>query len=387
MSAPRVLIFGTGSLGACYAWVLSRVLPASHITAVCRSNYEEARRNGFTINSELWGNNLNVRPRVSRTVSDAVRQLRLEQQQQQQQQDTISDTASSSPSSCFDYVIVATKAVPTTPTAAELIAPAVVPGRTAIVLLQNGIGIEATFAARFQPANAVLSAVAYLPATRVGPTVVRHTEVERLEVGTYPSTAPAAHREAAERFVALLGTAGATARLRDDIQRSRWAKLLVNASWNPVCALTRLRDRQFLDATSSSSPSPPPSSLGGVQDGGEDDGRQFIEDVMHEIAAVARARGYTDVDAELVTRQASRAAARDPPGVEPSMLADALQGRTLEVEAIVGNVVRMARQERVPVPMLRTVYFLAKGLNEGIVSRAKAAAAAGASEGKGGEGS
>ncbi|KAI4603511.1 hypothetical protein KJ359_003323 [Pestalotiopsis sp. 9143b] len=323
--APRILVFGTGSIGAVYTYLLSRAVPASNITAICRSNYEAASRDGFTINSTLWGDELNVRPAVARSAADAVK-----------------SPAPEGAQSTFDYILVCSKALATSPSTAELIRPAVGPG-TAIVLIQNGIGIEAEYAAAF-PDNPVVSTVVYLPATQVRPGVVEHKEVELLHIGTYPADAPREAKDAARRLVDLLGAAGATAELHDDVQEQRWSKLLVNASWNPICALARLRDRQFLDA------------------GGEE-ARAFVRDVMLEIASVAQACGYSKIDEELVDFQIGRAVVRSPPGVQPSMLSDAFSSKSLEVEAIVGNVVKMARDKGVAVPMLRTIYMLATGLS------------------------
>ncbi|KAI0127774.1 2-dehydropantoate 2-reductase [Xylariales sp. AK1849] len=321
--APRVLIFGTGSIGAVYTWVVSQAIPASNITAICRSNYESASKNGLTIHSTHWGNDLNVRPRVTRTVSEAVE---------------------SSAGKPFDYILVCSKALPTTPSTPELIRPAV-SEKTAIVLIQNGIGIEDEYAALF-PHNPLLSTVVYLPTTQIAPGVVQHKEIELLHVGTYPANAPIPAQDAAKSFVGLLAGAGATAKLHADIQEQRWTKLLVNASWNPVCALTRLRDAQFLSASSAESLS-------------------FIRDVMLEIVAVAQAHGYANINSDLVDFQIARATARELPGVQPSMLADALAGKGLEVDAIVGNVVRMAREKGVQAPLLRTVWVLAMGLDRG----------------------
>ncbi|XXG96734.1 AAA ATPase midasin [Hypoxylon texense] len=343
----RVLLFGAGSLGVPYSWVLCRAIGESNVTAVCRSNFDEASRNGFTIHSKLWGNDLKCKPRIAKTVADAVQQIASDKQQQQP---------------FFDFVVIAAKALPTRPSTAELIGPAVTPGRTGVVLIQNGIGIEAEYAARY-PSNPVLSAVAYFPATQVAPGVVEHKEVEMLHVGTYPasSSAPPEHKEAARAFVDLVRKGGASAELYDDVQRPRWGKLLVNASWNPVCALTRSRDRQFID------------SKKGGGDSGEGEGEDalgFIRDVMLEIAAVARAYGYADVDEKLVDFQINRARVRDLPGVQPSMLTDALESRSMEVDAIVGNAVRLAKEKGVPVPMLTAIYYLANGLSESF-SRAK----------------
>ncbi|KAI0400959.1 2-dehydropantoate 2-reductase [Xylaria palmicola] len=333
--APRVLIFGAGSLGAVYAWVLSRAIPESNITAICRSNYDAVSRDGFTVNSVTWGPDLHVRPQVVRSISDAVAQ---------------------SQSQPFDYILVTCKALPTIPSTAELIRPAITPGTTTVVLLQNGIGIEEEYARKYAGDNVpILSTVAYLPATQTAPGVVRHDIVERLHIGTYPASGvPETHKQAAELFAGLLKRGGATAVLHDDVQAERWGKLIINGSWNPICALTRLMDKAFM-------------ASGKINDeGGENEENEailFVRDVMLEIASVAQACGQKDINEELVDLQLGRAVARVAPGIRPSMLGDALDGKALEVDAIIGNIVKIAREKNVPVPMLRTLYVLVQGLN------------------------
>ncbi|KAI1213424.1 6-phosphogluconate dehydrogenase C-terminal domain-like protein [Annulohypoxylon truncatum] len=352
---PKILLFGAGSLGIPYAYVLSKAIGQDNVTAVCRSNYAEASRSGFTIHSKLWGDNLHFQPRVARSVAEAVEP---------------SSAADGAEKPVFDYVVVATKALPTSPSIAELIGPAVTQAKTGIVLIQNGIAIEEAYARRY-PANPILSAVAYFPATQVSPAVVQHREIETLHVGTYPAEAPAAHKEAAKGFVDLLTRGGATGKLREDVQRERWGKLLVNGVWNPTCALTRLRDRQFIEAGRSLDLEGANASGSGSGSGnaGMGDGLAFVKEVMMEIAAIAQACGYADVNEELVDFQINRAAVRDLPGVQPSMLTDAFEGRSMEVDAIVGNAVRLARKKGVPVPMLKTIYLLANGLSESFAKK------------------
>jgi len=328
--SPKILVFGAGSLGTVYTWVLSQAGPEVDITAICRSNYDAASRDGFTINSTIWGSGLRVRPRVVRSVSEAVTQ------------------AESQP---FDYILVTAKALPTTPSIAELIRPAITPGKTAVVLIQNGIGIEEEYARCYAGDDVpILSTVAYLPATQTSPAEVSHSEIEHLHIGTYPATGvPETHKRAAGRFVDLIKSAGGTATLYDDVQSLRWGKLLVNGSWNPICALTRLRDMQYVNT--------------GEGRGIDNEVVQFVRSVMLEIVSVAQACGYEDIDEDLVDYHIGRAMARSGNGIQPSMLADALAGRTLEVDAIVGNAVKIAKAINVPVPMLRTIYLLAKGLS------------------------
>lgn len=320
--APNVLIFGAGSIGGAYACILSR---AASITVVCRSNYDVVARSGFTLHSTVWGKGLIAKPSVARTVPEAVQ---------------------ASAEKPFDYVIVTSKALPSTPSTPELIKSAVAPGATTIALIQNGIATEEQFAEMF-PDNPILSTVVYLPTTQIQPGVIEHREVELLHVGTYPASAPEPHKAAAKAFAELLTAAGASSKVHDDVQHERWSKLLVNASWNSICALTRCRDRQLLDITNQS---------------GDYEG--FVRGVMQEIAATAQAYGYKDVNQDLVNLQLSRALVRGLPGIQPSMMGDALAGKNMEVEAIVGNTVRLARDKGLYTPMLQTIYFLASGLDK-----------------------
>jgi 2-dehydropantoate 2-reductase len=317
--APRILVFGAGSIGATYGYILSKAVSPSNIVAVCRSNYAAASAHGFTIHSTLWGRDLSFKPHVVRTPNDAT---------------------------ClgpFDFIIVSNKILPNTSSIPSLLSPVVSP-HTSLVLVQNGISIEQPYSTAF-PNNPILSTVTYLPTTRTSPVVVEHKEVEHLHIGTYPSTkVPASHKSAAETLASLIKAGGASATVHDDIQFERWNKLLVNASWNPISALSRSRDAQFFAASSYAT--------------------EYITSVMREIAAIAQASGYPAVGEDLIRHQISRARARPLPGVELSMLADALAGRAMEVDAIVGNAVKIAEEKGVHVPLLRGLYALLKGLDE-----------------------
>jgi 2-dehydropantoate 2-reductase len=85
---------------------------------------------------------------------------------------------------------------------------------------------------------------------------------------------------------------------------------------------------------------------------------------MLEISSIAVALGYTNVNETEVNRQIERARVRKLPGVEPSMLADAKHHSRMEVDAIVGNAVKIAENKGVKVPLLRAVYALVKALDD-----------------------
>ena len=310
---PRILLFGAGSIGAAYIYIFTK--GGAEVTAVCRSNYDAAKANGFTINSGLWGD-VHVQPEVVQSPSEAL--------------------------GPWDFVAVCSKAMPgAKPSTAEMIRPAVGPS-TAIVIIQNGIAVEEEYANLF-PQNPILSGVVYLPATQTAPAIIAHKEVELLYIGTFPTRAPDAHKASVREFASIINAGGGTVEVREDVQEARWSKLMVNAAWNPTCAITRLRDAQFLKSS--------PGAL------------DFVRNVMLEVASIAQAVGYTKINAEKVESQINRAVARDLPGVEPSMLADVLAGRAMEVEAIVGNTVRHARDYDIETPLLDGLYTLIKALD------------------------
>jgi 2-dehydropantoate 2-reductase len=314
----RILLFGAGAIGAVYVYTFMQA--GTEVTAVCRSNYEAVRKDGFMMYSARFGD-VRFRPNVVRVAEEA---------------------ASSGP---WGFVVICSKCFPgSSPSLSDMIKPVVGPATT-IVLIQNGIDIEAEVAAVY-PQSPILSCVVYLPATQVRAGVVDYgatlkETLNMLELGTYPASAPASHKRAAEQFAALVEKGGGAAKVFDDIQPQRWSKLVVNASWNPITALTLCSDADFLR-----------SSPGAVD---------LVRSVMFEVVALARAAKIEGVTEELAEEHLNRHRARTI-GKEPSMLTDVREGRPFEVEAIVGNTVRLAKEHGVKVPLLEALYVLAKGL-------------------------
>ncbi len=74
---------------------------------------------------------------------------------------------------------------------------------------------------------------------------------------------------------------------------------------------------------------------------------------MAEVCAVAEADGHP-LEAGLIDRYLERT--RSFPGYRNSMALDYLNGRPLELDAILGNVLRIAEAHGVDVPRLDTVY-------------------------------
>ncbi|KAI1626433.1 2-dehydropantoate 2-reductase [Exophiala viscosa] len=321
--APNVLLFGAGSIGAVHLYQFQRA--GCRVAAVCRSNYEAVRQNGFTLLSERFGN-VQFRPElVVRTTDECPKDA------------------------VYDFIFVARKSFPgSKPLLTDLIRPVVKPG-TAIVLAQNGIAIEDEVAQAF-PDNPLLSCAVYMPATETAKGVIEYPEMlNRLEIGTFPANAPASHKAAASRLAHLVISGGGQAEVHEDIQIARWQKLVLNCAWSPVCALSMCNDGDFLLTSSYA--------------------HGIVWSIMLEIISLAQKIGIPNVDEQVAEKQMAIAKRRsETGGGRPvSMLQDVQQGRLFEVEAIVGNAIRLGQQWEVKMPLTEAIYALLKGRFDAIV--------------------
>ena len=317
---PNILVFGVGSIGAVYLYQLQKA--GCRVTAVCRSNYTAVKESGFTLHSVRFGTQKYKPDHVIRSVAECPKDVD------------------------YDFVVVCSKSFPgSRPSLADMIRPAIreTQAHTAILLAQNGIEIEQEVADAF-PQNPILSGVVYLPAVQTDQGTIEYPEMMNLlEIGTYPSDAPAWHKEAAQRMADLMIQGGGGAKVLDDIQIARWSKLIMNAAWNPIGALTLTTDGDFLNTSD-------PYAY------------ELSWAVMMEIVDLATKLGIPGVTRQVAeTRFAvTKERAETGNGRQMSMLQDVLQARPFEVEAILGNPVRLGRKHNVPMPRLDSLYALAK---------------------------
>jgi 2-dehydropantoate 2-reductase len=316
-----ILLFGGGAIGGVYIYTFLQA--KCTVTAVLRSNYTHVKTHGFHMDSIRFG-------RVDFHPTNVV-----------------PDIHSAAAHGPYDFIVICSKTFPnSTPSLADQIRPAISPN-TAVVLIQNGIDIEHNISAAF-PGNPLLSTVVYLPSTQTSPGVIdygysQNETLNLLEIGTYPSTAPPAHKAAAARLAELVNAGGGVAEVFDDVQTQRWSKLVVNASWNPITALSLSTDADFLRSSPCA--------------------KTLVRNVMYEVVSIAQALGIEGVTRELADEHLARHAKRTV-GKAPSMLVDVQEGRPFELEAIVGNAVSRAETAGVKVPLLEAIYALAKGLFE-----------------------
>jgi 2-dehydropantoate 2-reductase len=201
--------------------------------------------------------------------------------------------------------------------------------RTIVVGLQNGIESDDLLAERLGRAR-VLTGILYVGATLEEPGVVSHLAGGRIVLG--------ARAGADARLLTpvhdVLAVMGLPVQVASDIERERWYKLIWNAAFNPLTALTSWSVHELL---------------------ADERTRALAVSIMREVIAVARAQGVDlhESDIDRVIEYTMKA-----PPILTSMEVDRRMGRPLETEALIGVVVRKGRQLGIATPVSGVVYTL-----------------------------
>ncbi len=184
-------------------------------------------------------------------------------------------------------------------------------------------------------ARRVIGSIVYFSTEITTPGVIQHIDGNRITLGEPGGTRSDRCRRIAEALIASGLRCPVTARIRHEI----WVKVLGNASFNPVSALTRATLVQM------------------VRDPGV---CSLIRNIMLEVEAVSRKLGL-----ELPVSVDQRIAGAEKVGQhKTSMLQDLEAGRPMELEALVGAVVELGERVGLPMSYTRTVYSCTKLLAE-----------------------
>jgi 2-dehydropantoate 2-reductase len=260
-----------------------------------------------------------------------------------------------------DMVILAMKAHQVEAVAAQV--PKLFGPDTVVVPMQNGIPywyfhrhsgeLEGTRVRSVDPSGTisehipcerVIGCVVYPAAELLSPGVIKHVEGNRFPVGEPDGTTSERVARVSECFV----RGGLQAPVLGDIRSEIWLKLWGNLTFNPISALSR--------ATLADICQFPPS-------------RAVAAAMMTEAQSVANKLGVTF----RVSLEKRISGAEKVGHHKTSMLQDVESARTLEIEALLGSVVELARLTDTPTPHMDTVYALTKLLARTLdVSRATA---------------
>jgi 2-dehydropantoate 2-reductase len=291
----RFLVFGAGAMGS----LIGGLLAQKHdVTLVARKAHVEAiRKSGLVIHGRT---EMRVGPRAVEAASEAYRP---------------------------DVVIVTVKSYDTEAAAQEL---RPFWNTAAILSLQNGLGNVEQLAAK---AERVLGGVTYHGVTFVGPGEVNHAGTGDTVIGPIKG----ASVEDAERIRSAFTGCGLATTVTEDIQEVLWTKAVVNACFNPITGLLRVksgvigRSGQLMECCNS---------------------------VVEEAVGVARAEGIQLRSEALMERV--RAVSSATAENKSSMLQDLERGRRTEIDAINGWIAHIGTEHGVSCPVNRTLTLLVK---------------------------
>ena len=298
----RVVILGAGSMGS---WLGALLAKAGHdVTFVGRREHVEAvASRGIQVSGKT---ELRVRVRAVDRARDA---------------------------DVPDLLVVSVKAYDTARAMQD--ARPLLGQRTRVLSFQNGLGnVEAIADAVDE--RQVFAAVTTHGVTFVEPGHVRHAGVGYFRVGS-PFNEHAAAREIAD----TLRAAGLDVEHTDRVLGEIWAKVVVNASINPLTAITGLPNGALLEH-------------GHL--------RELMQRVVEEAVDVARTEGAPLPDDDMLAR--ARRVAELTAANKSSMLQDVERGRRTEIDAICGEIVRRGHARGVDAPVNMTLTALVKGIEE-----------------------
>jgi 2-dehydropantoate 2-reductase len=217
-----------------------------------------------------------------------------------------------------------------TDSAATTVGPLIGPD-TVVISLQNGIANEETLAARLGPEH-VAGGVAYIFAGIVRPGVVRDTGgPARLIFGEMDGR----RSDRLESLLDACSGAGIAAELTPDIRVALWTKYGFICAQAGLTAATRQPIGVIRD-------SPPVWGL--------------FQQILEEAAAVGRAEGVGLPD-DLVERQLTLASGLAPT-LYSSLFDDLVAGRRIELDALLGELVRRAARVRIAAPAAAAVHAI-----------------------------
>ncbi|CAK7568325.1 MAG: hypothetical protein SEPTF4163_006312 [Sporothrix epigloea] len=345
----NIIFVGAGAVGCFYASRLHYPEHNIHVSLIGRSNYAALAKDGVQLQTRSFGDYVfhphATFPSVTAAASSGT-----------------NSTASPQPRD-WDFVVVTTKALPDRVDDAATISPLVGPSST-IVLIQNGVGVEGPYRARF-PQTPIVSGVTVVSAEQIRPGVIRQNRWTRLHIGPYTSSADFSSLSASTANISTcdadesdpLTKRGlkATTQLADwwtrfggirdiepldevGLQMVRWHKLCINAAFNPSAVLSGGRGNSDMAS--------------------DPELRHHLKAIMDEIWDAAPRILGRPFPNDLASPDKILQSTDRNKGARPSMLLDWEAGRPLELEVIVGNPVRIARARGVELPRMQSMYAL-----------------------------
>lgn len=303
----RYAILGTGALGGYYGACLQRVGLEVHF--LLHRDYQHVREQGLVIES----------PDGDFTLPDV----------------NAYDDVAQMPA--CDVVIVALKTTQNHRLPDML--PPVVKDDGVVLVLQNGLGIEQEVA-QLVGSKRVMGGLCFLCSNKVGPGHIHHLDYKQITLGEYlPDYQPGGLTQRMRQIADDFERAGIPITLAEDLLLARWQKLVWNIPYNGLSVVLDATTNELMVDNST---------------------RSLVEQLMREVLAGAAATGRKISD-RFIQTMLDYTEKMTP--YRTSMKIDYDERRPLEVEAIVGNPLRVATAAGTDLPLISMLYRQLKFLD------------------------
>jgi 2-dehydropantoate 2-reductase len=313
----RILVFGAGAMGSLVGGLLAQ---SNDVTFIGRHAHMEAiRKSGL----EISGKTEIKLPRKKIIAYENVEPLK---------------------KGCGppELIMVTVKSYDTLniiPDLKQIVGP-----ETILFSLQNGLDNEDQLQAAF-PKNVVIGATICHGVTHEQPGSVYHAGFGDTVVGSFEEE----NIEIAKEIGKMISYAGIETMVTDNILGELWAKVAINASINPLTAITGLRNGWLLR---------------------EPTLEELLEKICYEVISVSKKIGVdmpNGPNGEDILTRTKKVVERTADN-KSSMLQDIEKGRRTEIDSINRAVVRVGEKYGVDTPMNKILTTLIKARERKIVS-------------------
>lgn len=308
INQKKYLIIGTGALGGFYGAKLSRAGLDVHF--LIRSDFEYIKSHGLMIKTKSGDIFL----------------------------DNLKCYNNSNDMPKGDVILVATKALSNNELK-KIIQP-VLKGSSIIIMLQNGLGNEDYLSGLIENTR-IFGGLSILAVSKAGPGIINHYDFGSIKIGQYnPDNLPKEITLELKEILADFNKSGITASAVTDLVQARWEKLV----WNiPFCGLSVILNADTRQIISNH------NSL------------ELAGDIIRDVAKAASACGK--IISNDFQKKMIEITVQMPPYF-PSMKQDFDSGKSMEVEAIFGNPLRVAQEAGYNPPFISMLYYLLKFLEK-----------------------
>lgn len=194
---------------------------------------------------------------------------------------------------------------------------------TVVVLIQNGVGVEADVQ-QMLPHLQLVAGLAFICTAKIAPGHIHHQCYGQINLGNYSCRNEERLQQIADDFTAADIKAGIV-----PYQTARWRKAVWNMPFNGMTVALNTQTDLLLKNPAT---------------------RQLIREQMLEIVCAARQQGIEGVDERFVEKMISMTDEMTP--YSPSMKLDFDNHRPMEIEYIYSRPLQLAREAGMPMPKL-----------------------------------